>query len=61
MSLDADWLETDVVVVEFRLLCRALPESSSRHGDQDASPDDELAQDEAREVCAGDDIFDGCA
>lgn len=28
IHLDADWLETDVITVEFRLMYRALPEGN---------------------------------
>lgn len=54
INVDADWLETDVISVEFRLLCRPLPDTdpnaSSPPGGNPAPSEEEGPQDAMKEV-----------
>lgn len=47
IHLDADWLETDVIIVEFRLMYRPLPDSTSSGVESDPAPSEETPPPEA--------------
>lgn len=53
ISVDADWLETDMISIEFRLLCRPLPDHdpiASPHRRRSSVSEEETSQECMKEV-----------